>query len=177
MEKALYIYTAVTVIIQNQLCEEKRAVLVCVRLCFFVCVCFCKCVRVCVLVRVRVRVRVSVRLCSSVCICFCMSLCLCVFFCVFICVCVCVCVCACACACVCVCFYVSMSMFCVCVIINKQVIEVNPPNISCMGWLRLVGSLKLKDSVAKGPYKRDDILQKRPIILRSLLIVATPCHK
>jgi len=27
---------------------------------------------------------------------------------------------------------------------------------------------------AKEPYKRDDILQKRPIILRSLLIVATP---
>jgi len=26
----------------------------------------------------------------------------------------------------------------------------------------------------KEPYKRDDILQKRPIILRSLLIVATP---
>jgi len=29
-------------------------------------------------------------------------------------------------------------------------------------------------SFAKEPYKRDDILQKRPIILRSLLIVATP---
>jgi len=28
--------------------------------------------------------------------------------------------------------------------------------------------------LAKEPYKRDDILQKRPIILRSLLIVATP---
>jgi len=29
-------------------------------------------------------------------------------------------------------------------------------------------------SFAKEPYKRDDILQKRPIILRSLLIEATP---
>jgi len=29
-------------------------------------------------------------------------------------------------------------------------------------------------SFAKEPYKRDDILQKRPIVLRSLLIVATP---
>jgi len=29
-------------------------------------------------------------------------------------------------------------------------------------------------SFAKEAYKRDDILQKRPIILRSLLIVATP---
>jgi len=27
---------------------------------------------------------------------------------------------------------------------------------------------------AKEPYKRDDILQKRPILLRSLLIIATP---
>jgi len=43
-----------------------------------------------------------------------------------------------------------------------------------MGWLRLVGSLKLQVSLAKEPYKRDDILQKRPIILRSLLFVATP---
>ena len=43
-----------------------------------------------------------------------------------------------------------------------------------MEWLRLVGSLEVKVSNAKEPYKRDDILQKRPMILRSLLIVATP---
>ena len=43
-----------------------------------------------------------------------------------------------------------------------------------IGWLRLVGSLQLQVSFAKEPYKRDYILQKRPIILRSLLIVATP---
>ena len=43
-----------------------------------------------------------------------------------------------------------------------------------MGWLRLVGSLELQVSFAKEPYKIDDILQKRPIILRSLFIVATP---
>ena len=43
-----------------------------------------------------------------------------------------------------------------------------------MGWLRLVGSLKLQVSFAKDPYEKDYILQKRPIILRSLLIVATP---
>jgi len=42
-----------------------------------------------------------------------------------------------------------------------------------MGWLRLVGSLKLYVFFAKEPYKREDILQKRPIILRSLLIVDT----
>ena len=34
--------------------------------------------------------------------------------------------------------------------------------------------LKLKRLFAKEPYKRDDILQKRPIIFRSLLSVATP---
>ena len=45
---------------------------------------------------------------------------------------------------------------------------------SGMGWLWLVGSIKLQVSFAKEPYKRDDILQKRPIILRGLLIVATP---
>ena len=33
-----------------------------------------------------------------------------------------------------------------------------------MGWLRVVGSLKSWVSFAKEPYKRDNILQKRPII-------------
>jgi len=37
--------------------------------------------------------------------------------------------------------------------------------------------LKIIVSFAKEPYKRDDVLQKRPIILRSLLIVATPSSK
>jgi len=36
------------------------------------------------------------------------------------------------------------------------------------------GSFKLQGSFAKETYKKNDILQKRPIILRSLLIVATP---
>jgi len=43
-----------------------------------------------------------------------------------------------------------------------------------MGWLRLVGSFKLLVSFAKEPYKRNNILQKRPTILRSLLLEATP---
>ena len=43
-----------------------------------------------------------------------------------------------------------------------------------MGWLRLVGPFKLYVSFAKEPYKRDCILQKKPRIWRSLLIVATP---
>ena len=43
-----------------------------------------------------------------------------------------------------------------------------------MGWLQLVRSLKVQVSFAKEPYKTDYILQKSPMILRSLLIVATP---
>jgi len=47
--------------------------------------------------------------------------------------------------------------------------------ICSMGWLRLVGSLKLKVSfLLKIPFEKDNILQKRPMILTSLLIVATP---
>ena len=42
------------------------------------------------------------------------------------------------------------------------------------GWLRLVDSLNWEVSFAKERYKRDYILQKRPIILRSLLPIATP---
>ena len=42
-----------------------------------------------------------------------------------------------------------------------------------MGWLQLVGSIKLQVSFANETYKRDDILQKRPVILSILLTVAT----
>jgi len=42
-----------------------------------------------------------------------------------------------------------------------------------MWWLWFVGSLKLFVSFAEEPSKRHSILQKRPMILRSLLIVAT----
>ena len=39
-----------------------------------------------------------------------------------------------------------------------------PQHIVNMGWLWLVGSLTLQVSFAKEPYKRDYILQKRPMI-------------
>jgi len=45
-----------------------------------------------------------------------------------------------------------------------------------MGWLRLVGSLKLYVSFAEYRLFYRSLLQKRPIILMSLLIVATPYH-
>ena len=44
----------------------------------------------------------------------------------------------------------------------------------CMGWLRSVGSLKLYVSLENIGLFCRALLQKRPIILRSLLIVATP---
>jgi len=43
-----------------------------------------------------------------------------------------------------------------------------------MGWLQLVGSLKLQVSFAEYSLVYRALLQERPIILRSLLIVATP---
>jgi len=46
--------------------------------------------------------------------------------------------------------------------------------ISAAGWLPLAGSFKSWFSCAKEAYKSDYILQKRRMILRSLLMVATP---
>ena len=43
-----------------------------------------------------------------------------------------------------------------------------------MGWLRLVGSIKLWVSFAEYHLFYRAFLQKRPIILRSLLVEATP---
>jgi len=37
-----------------------------------------------------------------------------------------------------------------------------------------ISRLLMIGSFAKEPYKRDNILQKRPIVLRSVLIVADP---
>jgi len=48
------------------------------------------------------------------------------------------------------------------------------PWIQAMGWLRLVGSLKVYVSFAEHSLFHRALLQKRPTILRSLLIVATP---
>jgi len=48
--------------------------------------------------------------------------------------------------------------------------------MSHMGWLRLVDSLKLYVSFAECSLFHRTLLQKRPVIWRSLLIVATPCH-
>ena len=89
--------------------------------------------------------------------------------------------------CLCVCVYVHniYVYMCICIYIYHTYgcVSVYPSfnNTGLMSsqnqhkWTRgVVGSLKLQVSFAKKPYKRDDILQKRPIILKSLLIVATP---
>jgi len=49
-------------------------------------------------------------------------------------------------------------------------------HIGHMGWLRLVGPLKLHVYFAEFRLFSRALLQKRPIILRSLLIVATSYH-
>jgi len=48
---------------------------------------------------------------------------------------------------------------------------------TAMGCLRLVGALKFQVSFAEYTLFYRALLQKRPIILRSLLIVATPYTK
>jgi len=95
---------------------------------------------------------------------------------------VCVCVCVCVRVCVCVCVFV-----CVCVY-NLAAISVAREDAYvhcllfmcnvCVYYLVLMRGIvtvcHYEVSFAKEPYKRDDILRKRPAILRRLLIVATP---
>jgi len=97
----------------------------------------------------------------------------------------------CVCVCVCVCLRVSAdglsgggrhapksaSAYLCLLIYICGVIQSGGFPMRTMGWLRLVGSLKLQVSFAKEPYKRDYILEKRPIVLRRLLIVVTPYRR
>jgi len=130
----------------------------CACACACVCVCVCVCVRVCVIARFLsldfqlFQRCMYVCVCVRVCVCVCSCVCMCVYVCVCACVSVRVCVCVCVCSCVCVFLCVCVRF---CVVIRSL-------------------SLDFQVSFAKEPYKRDYILQKRPIILRSQLIVATP---
>ena len=67
---------------------------------------------------------------------------------------------------VCVCMFVLVVSICIPVTSETKTAH--------MGWLRSVGSLKLKVSFAEYSLFYRALLEKRPIILRSLLIVATP---
>jgi len=71
-----------------------------------------------------------------------------------------------------ICMYTYLCMY-ICVIIRNVYIQAVSESTCMMGWLRLVGFLKLYVSLAKEPYQRDNILQRRPMILRSLILVAT----
>jgi len=85
----------------------------------------------------------------------------CVFVCIYLCMFVCMYVCI-------VCMHV-----CIHACIRVCVYHGSNPCLH-MSWLWLVDPLKLQVFFAKEPCKRDYILQKKPIILRSLLIIATP---
>jgi len=81
----------------------------------------------------------------------------------------------------CLCDTIWMTYMCICDMIYEKPhmwrdVLMRLPSLiyTCMGWLWLVGSLKLQVSFAKEPCKGDDILQKRPVVLRSLLVIATP---
>jgi len=59
-------------------------------------------------------------------------------------------------------------------ILKRESVEIWRSVEDGMGWLRLVGSLKLYVSFAEYRLFYRALLQKRRIILRSLLIVVTP---
>jgi len=50
-------------------------------------------------------------------------------------------------------------------------------HVHCYGVATISSLLKFLVFFAKVPYKRDHILPKRPVILRSLIIVATPYNQ
>ena len=56
----------------------------------------------------------------------------------------------------------------------SYIINLRQNTHTAMGWLRLVGSLKLYVSFAEYRLFYRAFLQKRPMIIRSLLVVATP---
>jgi len=92
---------------------------------------------------------VSVSVFECVCVCLAVS--------VFVCVCVCVCVFACVCDCLKTRHLMIFFIKCVHSVVHTS-----------------VGCLKTQVSLAQKPYKRDYILQKRLIFLRSPLSIATP---
>ena len=105
------------------------------------------------------------------CVCTCVFKRRCVCMCVFIyrCVCTCILIHTCVCMCVFICRYVFIHMY-----LYMYTCANMCHHSTHMGRIWLVGPIKLYVSYAKEPYKRDDILQKRPIILSFLLTVATP---
>jgi len=144
--------------------------------------CFCVSARVYVCVYVCV---CCVFVCQRVCMCVCMCVCLNVYVCVCVCVCICV-PCIYIVKWICTCASSDCGLFiCIRMYIYAYMIvchsgggggiffKVASPK-GHMGWLWLVGSLKIWVSFAEYSIFYRVLLQKRPIILRSLIIVATP---
>jgi len=160
---------------------------ICVYMCVYVCICVYMCVYVCMCVYTCVHVCICVYMCVYVCICvyMCVYVCICVYMCVYVCTCVYMCVYVCR-------IYkigpvpCPPSRWILCLhrhthtrtrkyirTVRFQRMLVLSSCGATMRWLQLVGCSELYVSFATEPYQRDDILQKRPIILRSLLIGAT----
>ena len=148
---------------------------------FSVFVCMCGFVCMCVCVKERERVCVCETECACVCMCGVCGVCVCVRVCVRVCVC----------ESVCVCVYVGV---CVCSVFRNVDAPVSVCVCGCVwGFFKVctgmstrakhdrgaigneLGSLSLKQNIVTciGLFYRA-LLQKRPIILRSLLIEATP---
>ena len=111
------------------------------------CVTVCVCVRVCVCVCEREREREK----KCACVCACACACACMYMCV----------CACVRVCVCVCLYLS---------------KYNEIDLYCYVVATISRLLKILILFCKRAFKKDNFLQKKPMILRSLLIVATQCR-
>ena len=80
---------------------------------------------------------------------------------------------------ICVCVYVYVIWICMCVRVDPHSSQTKPVRLPVLliihvGWLPLVGSSKLYVSFAEYRLFYTPLLQKRPVFLRSLLIVATP---
>ena len=74
----------------------------------------------------------------------------------------------------CVCMYVCVCV-CVCVCEKRtETVDFFNSQLATMGGLPLVGSLKLQVSFAEYRLFHRALLQKRLVILRRLLVVATP---
>jgi len=132
----------------------------------FTCVCVCVCVCGYAVAMWSTR---QLHACVCVCVCVCVSVC------VFVCACACVCVCHC------VCVSLSTSVKHTQIQTHTHMYAFIPDyilkykyRVMDIGWLHLVSSFKLCVSFAEYSNFCRALLQKRPIIWRSLLIIATP---
>jgi len=115
----------------------------------------------------------------SLCMCVCVCVCVCMYVCVYSCMYWCVRVHVCECMCVCGCMYIYVYIYEHTYIYIRTYIYtymfvyflICAPT---MGWLRLVGCLKIYVSLQNIGLFCRSLLQKRPMFLSILLIVATP---